>query len=63
MTEIKVKDMHCENCVKRISGLFDEEGFTYKVDLDNKKVFVDGDEKIIKKALEALDDLGFDGVI
>ncbi|MFV0363858.1 MAG: heavy-metal-associated domain-containing protein [Suipraeoptans sp.] len=63
MTTIKVEGMHCENCVKRISELFNEENLKYKVSLEEKTVSVDGDDKEVKKALEALDDLGFDGVL
>jgi len=63
MTEIKVPDMHCENCVKRISNLFDEEGLEYRINLEKRSVEVGGNEKEIKKAMEALDDLGFEGVL
>ncbi|MCP1101348.1 copper chaperone [Aequitasia blattaphilus] len=61
MTVIKVEDMHCMKCVSRIEKLFQEENLKFSVDLESKTVSVDGDDQEVKKALEALDDLGFEG--
>ena len=63
MTTIKVEDMHCEKCVSRITKLLTEEGVDFKVNLEEKTVTIDGCEHCVKTALEALDDLGFEGVI
>lgn len=62
MTVIKVPDMHCEKCVERITKIMTEEGLDFKVSLQDKTVIIDGCEHCVKTALEALDDLGFEGV-
>ena len=63
MTVIKVKDMHCEKCVARITKLLTEEGIDFSVNLAEKTVTVNGCEHCVKTAMEALDDLGFEGKI
>ncbi|MDY3121528.1 heavy metal-associated domain-containing protein [Suipraeoptans intestinalis] len=59
MSVIDVKDMHCEKCVERITGLLTEEGLGFEVDLKERTVTVDGDFKEVNTAIEALEDLGF----
>jgi copper chaperone CopZ len=61
MAVIKVADMHCEKCVARITNLLTEEGLDFSVSLENKTVTINGCEHCVKTALEALDDLGFEG--
>ncbi len=63
MKVIKVEDMHCEKCVERITKLLTEEGLTFEVSLADKTVSIDGCDHCLKTALEALDDLGFEGVV
>ena len=63
MTVIKVGDMHCEKCVARITNLLTEEGLDFTVSLADKTVTINGCEHCVKTALEALDDLGFEGVV
>ncbi len=63
MKVIKVADMHCEKCVERITKLLTEEGLTFEVSLADKTVTIDGCDHCLKTALEALDDLGFEGVV
>lgn len=63
MTVIKVADMHCEKCVSRIKNLLTEEGLEFSVNLEDKTVTINGCEHCLKRALEALDDLGFEGVV
>ena len=63
MTVIKVEDMHCQKCVERITNLLKEEGLDFEVSLEDKTVTIDGCQHCVKTALEALDDLGFDGVV
>ena len=57
--KINVPDMHCENCVKRISNALNEAGIKFSVELENKTVTVDGCEHCLKTALTELEDLGF----
>lgn len=63
MAVIKVADMHCEKCVARITKLLTEEGLDFSVNLANQTVTINGCQHCVKKALEALDDLGFEGVV
>ena len=63
MAVITVADMHCEKCVARITNLLTEEGLDFSVSLENKTVTINGCEHCVKTALEALDDLGFEGVV
>lgn len=63
MTTIKVNDMHCGKCVERITKSMKEENLDFKVSLEDKTVTIDGCDTCVKKALETLDDLGFDGVV
>lgn len=63
MTVIKVKDMHCEKCVERITKLLTEEGLDFTVSLSEKSVTINGCQHCVKTALEALEDLGFDGIV
>ena len=63
MKVIKVADMHCEKCVSRITNLLNEEGLDFEVNLEDKTVTIDGCQHCVKTALEALDDLGFEGVV
>ncbi len=57
--EIKVPDMHCENCVKRINNALNEAGINFNVELETKTVTVDGCEHCLNTALQELEDLGF----
>ena len=56
MTTWKVPEMHCENCVKRITNALNALGVQFSVSLADRTVTADGDKKAI---VEALDDLGF----
>lgn len=62
MTILKVPDMHCMNCVKRIEKALTDAGLTFTVTLEDHTVTVDGDAQSVQKAREALDNLGFDTI-
>ena len=59
MTTIKVPDMMCENCVKRITGALTGAELKFQVSLADKTVTIDGCEHCVKTAMEELEDLGF----
>ena len=59
MTTIKVPDMMCENCVKRITNALTEAKLKFNVSLSDKTVSIDGCEHCLKTAMEELEDLGF----
>ncbi len=57
MTTIKVPDMMCENCVKRITNALTTAGLAFQVSLADKTVSVE--EASVAAAKEELEDLGF----
>ena len=57
---IGVPGMHCENCVNRISASLDEAGVAYEVSLSDRTVTIDGCEGCLNKAVEAIEDVGFE---
>ncbi len=59
MTTIKVPDMMCENCVKRITNALTEAELNFQVSLENKTVTIDGCEHCVATAVSELEDLGF----
>ncbi|NCC66634.1 MAG: heavy-metal-associated domain-containing protein [Clostridia bacterium] len=61
-TILIVPDMHCEKCVERITNGLNAAKLSFQVSLENKTVTVGGDEACVKRAIEELDDLGFDAV-
>lgn len=63
MTILKVNEIQCENCTKRISNALSEAGLKFEVSLTTKTVIIDGNEAEVKKAIEELDDLGFSAII
>ncbi|MBQ7645659.1 MAG: heavy-metal-associated domain-containing protein [Clostridia bacterium] len=58
MATLKVPGMHCVKCVERITNALKDEGIKAEVRLDSQSVTVD--EKDVKAAIEALDDIGFE---
>lgn len=57
MKKLKVVDMHCEKCVKRISEALTNENIKFEINLEEKIVSVQ--EEKLAMAVETLDDLGF----
>ncbi len=60
---IFVEGMMCEGCVKRISTALEKENLNFKVSLQEKKVYINGCDECVKKALAAISDLGFEPLI
>ena len=63
MTVLNVPEMHCENCVKRITTVLDAAELVFNVSLPNKTVTIDGCENCVSQAVSALDDLGFSATV
>lgn len=59
MTILNVPEMHCGNCVRRITDALSAAGLTFSVSLEEKTVTIDGCESCVRTAISALDDLGF----
>ncbi|NLW28315.1 MAG: heavy-metal-associated domain-containing protein [Erysipelothrix sp.] len=53
---VKVPDMSCQHCVKRIQKSLDESQVVATVDLDSKSVSFNGDESV---AIEAIVKAGY----
>ena len=62
MTIIKAEDMHCEKCVERITKAMNGAGLDFEVSLADQTVSVDGCDSCVNKAIEILDDLGFEAL-
>lgn len=60
MTVLNVPDMHCENCVRRITEALNGEKLSFSVSLADQTISIEGDGAAVQKAVEAMDDLGFD---
>lgn len=60
MTQLKVPDMRCENCVKRITNALNDAKLSFSVSLPDKTVRIDGDENAVNTAISSLDDIGFE---
>lgn len=58
MVKLKVEDMHCEKCVERISNVLEKADIKFNVSLKEKEVYVEEDK--VSKAIEELDDIGFE---
>lgn len=63
MATLKVEDMHCEKCVARITNTLNEAKLDFSVDLEKKTVKVRGNDEQVRKAVEELEDIGFDSEV
>lgn len=61
MKILKVEEMHCENCVRRISFSFEAEGLKFEINLEERTVSVEEDK--VDLAIDLLDDLGFSTLV
>ena len=60
MKVLKAEDMHCNKCVERIDKALNAADIKHEINLEEKTVSIDGCESCLKKAIEILDDLGFE---
>ena len=59
MIILNVPEMHCENCVRRITEALTAAKLKFSVSLADKTVLIDGDDTAVSLAVSELDDLGF----
>ncbi len=57
MKTLKVEEMHCMNCVNRISSALKAEGIKFEIKLEEKIILIDPEK--VDLAIDILDDLGF----
>ena len=60
MSILTVPDMHCENCVKRITNALNEAKLSFSVSLKDQTVTIEGDDSAVSRAVSALEDIGFE---
>lgn len=60
MSILTVPDMHCENCVKRITNALNEAKLSFSVSLKDQTVTIEGDDSAVSSAVSALEDIGFE---
>lgn len=60
MSILTVPDMHCENCVKRITNALNEAKLSFSVSLKDQTVTIEGDDSAVRSAVSALEDIGFE---
>jgi len=60
MTQLKVPEIHCEMCVKRITNALNDANLDFSVSLQDKIVSIEGDTNAVNAAISALDDIGFE---
>lgn len=63
MTTIKVENMSCGHCVKRIDEALKELKLEHEVNLEEKTVKVTADKMQMLDVIAALDEMGFDAEI
>lgn len=61
MVVLKVEDMSCNHCVERIHNVLEEAKIKHSIELETKTVTVENDTEV-EKAIEEMDDIGFDAV-
>ena len=63
MNTLRVPDMSCEHCVKRISDALSEAGLDFRVDLATHSVSLSGKDEQVQRAITALEDIGYQATI
>lgn len=58
---LKVEEMHCMNCVKRIGSALQNEGIAFEINLEEKSVRIDNDKAYL--VIDMLDNLGFNAIV
>lgn len=61
MKTLKVEEMHCMNCVNRISSALKAEGIKFEIKLEEKIIRIDPEK--VDLVIELLDNLGFTAIL
>lgn len=59
MITLRIPDMHCENCVKRITGALTAAKLSFEVSLPDRAVEIEGSEASAAAAKAAIAALGY----
>ena len=60
MTTLKVKNMSCEHCVKRINEALDSAKIKHEINLSNKTVKVEADKIELLEVFDILETLSYE---
>jgi len=60
MTTLKVNNMSCEHCVKRISEALDSAKIKHEINLSNKTVKVEADKIELLEVFDILETLSYE---
>ncbi|MDD4083011.1 MAG: heavy-metal-associated domain-containing protein [Sphaerochaetaceae bacterium] len=63
MTTLKVKNMSCEHCVKRINEALDKAKIKHEIDLSNKSVKVEADKIRLLEVFDILEAIGYEAEV
>jgi len=63
MTTLKVNNMRCEHCVKRINEALDKANIKHKIDLSNKTVKVEADKLKLLEVFDILESIGYEAEV
>lgn len=63
MKKLQVPDMHCGHCEERVGKALDAAGISHTINLEDRTVSIAGDEASVRKAVEALDDIGYEAKV
>ena len=63
MTVLQVPDIHCQHCVSRINDALRASDLVFEVSEETRTVSIEGGQKAVSRAIERLDDLGYDAVV
>ncbi|MCK9190796.1 MAG: heavy-metal-associated domain-containing protein [Sphaerochaetaceae bacterium] len=63
MTTLKVNNMTCEHCVKRINEALDEAKIKHEINLSDKSVKVEADKMELLEVFDSLESMGYEAEV
>jgi copper chaperone len=63
MTTLKVNNMTCEHCVKRINDALDEAKIKHEINLSDKSVKVEADKMELLEVFDSLESMGYEAEV
>jgi copper chaperone len=63
MTTLKVNNMTCEHCVKRINDALDEAKIKHEINLSDQSVKVEADKMELLEVFDSLESMGYEAEV
>lgn len=63
MTTLKVNNMTCEHCVKRINEALNEAKIKHEINLSDKSVKVEADKMELLEVFDSLESMGYEAEV